>query len=507
MTTTLPVSRHVTPPEAARELLRRRRARHNLEAFTTYTKPDYEVNWHHAALCRYLDRFAASEIKRLMVFMPPQNGKSELVSRRLPAYIMGRNPNTQIIACSYSADLASRMNRDVQRIIDGPEYGRLFPEVGLNSANVRTVAQGAWLRNSDIFEIVGHQGTYRSAGVGGGITGMGFNVGIIDDPVKNADEAKSATVRESIWEWYTSTFYTRQRKDASILLTMTRWHEDDLAGRLLQQAADEPDADRWTVLSLPAVAGGLPNEDDPRQPGEPLWPARYSRDWLRATEATIGPNDWHALYQQTPRQPGGTVFQRDWWAGRNRYDVGAEIAASQIVARYISWDTGLKDKDTSAYSAAVVAELMANYRLRIRHVERERLTFPALPPAIERLATEWNRDGKLHGVLIEDKASGTSAIQTLRATAPSWLANLVIAFNPNGDKEYRAGQAAVWCRNGCIDLPKPSEAVPWLHAYTEELFGFPNVAYLDQVDATSQMIIYLEHYIAEGFRARGGKAA
>jgi len=186
-----------------------------------------------------------------MVFMPPRHGKSELVSRRFPAFALGRDPNTRIIACSYGATLAARLNRDIQRIIDTPGYLSLFPSTRLYGENVRTRAQGTYLRNSDIFEIVGHAGFCASAGVGGAITGMGFDIGIIDDPIKNQEEAESITYRNMVWEWYGSTFYTRAEKDAIILLTMTRWHQDDLAGRLLNDAG----GDKWTVLSFPALYG------------------------------------------------------------------------------------------------------------------------------------------------------------------------------------------------------------------------------------------------------------
>jgi hypothetical protein len=144
-----------------------------------------------------------------MIFAQPRSGKSELVSRRLPAYILGRDPDATIIAASYGADLARRMNRDVQRIIDTPEYQRLFPDTQLWGKNVRSVADGSYLRNSDLFEVVGHRGFYMSVGVGGALTGMGSKYMVLDDPVKNRKEANSATYRQSVWEWYTSTFYTR----------------------------------------------------------------------------------------------------------------------------------------------------------------------------------------------------------------------------------------------------------------------------------------------------------
>jgi hypothetical protein len=164
--------------QAAQELLTRRKARRGILDFTFYTKPDYDGNWHHRILGAALDKLIAGEIMRLMVFMPPRHGKSELVSRRLPAYVLGRNPNAQIIATSYSDDLASRNNRDTQRIMDSPEYAALFPDTQLNSSNVKTNARGGYLRNSDMFEVVGHRGSYRSAGVVVGVVGRRHGVGV-----------------------------------------------------------------------------------------------------------------------------------------------------------------------------------------------------------------------------------------------------------------------------------------------------------------------------------------
>ena len=158
---------------AAQEELNRRLARKYLEGFTLYTKSDYQVNWHHRIYFKKLRDFLCGKIRRLMIFAPARTGKSEIVSRRLPAFAFGLNPNVRIIACSHTASLASAMNRDVQRIIDSPEYSRIFPETTLFSRNVKTLSrQGHYLRNSEIFEIVGHNGYYLSAGVGGAITGV-----------------------------------------------------------------------------------------------------------------------------------------------------------------------------------------------------------------------------------------------------------------------------------------------------------------------------------------------
>jgi len=278
--------------------IKQEKARRNLINFTRYTFPDYEDNWHHRLLAKKLDKVVSGDIRRLMVFMPPRYGKTELASRRLPAYMLGKNPDAQIIACSYAATLAQDINRDVQKVIDNDKYRELFSNTQLYGKNIRTVAKGTYLRNSEIFEIVNHTGFYKSAGVGGGITGKGFDLGIIDDPVKNAEEAMSPTYRQKVWDWYTTTFYTRAEDNARIILIMTRWHEDDLAGRLLSQDKKSKFAEKWDVLSLPVIAE---KQEKYREPGELLWPDKYNEDDINITKSTLGRRKWQSLYMQKPQ--------------------------------------------------------------------------------------------------------------------------------------------------------------------------------------------------------------
>ena len=270
--------------------------------------PDYHPSWYHKLISDTVQEMIDGKLRRLIISLPPRHGKSELISRRLPAFLLGINPDLSIIASSYSADLASRNNRDVQRIIESEKYKALFPKSYLNDSNSRTVA-GSWLRNSDLFEIVGQKGVYRSAGVGGGITGMGGQWLIIDDPVKNREEADSSTYRQVNWDWYTSTFSTRQEADARILVIMTRWHSDDLVGRLLELAEKDPKADQWKVINLPAISTQTDaTEYDKRKEGEVLWPEKFDIDSLEKMKASIGEYQWSALYQQQPRSGGGTEW-------------------------------------------------------------------------------------------------------------------------------------------------------------------------------------------------------
>ncbi len=449
-------------------------AKRQLLDFTIYTKDNYSVNWHHSLLCSYLDQFAARKIKRLMVFQPPRTGKSELVSRRLPAYILGKNPDTSIIATSYGADLASRMNRDVQRIIDSMEYRAIFPDVALNSTNIRTVVYGNYLRNSDIFEIVGHRGTYKCAGVGGAITGMGMEYGIIDDPYKNRQEAESETTREAIWEWYTSTFYTRLEKEGCILITLTRWHEDDLAGRLLRLAKEDNDADQWDVLRLPAIADNDLHIQDPRREGEALWPSKYPLEVLRQTKANVGSYDWASMYQQRPASPTGSMFKRSWWKfyrlPPNHFD--------EIIQ---SWDMSFKETKGGSYVVGQVWGRKGADKYLLDQV-RARMDFPTTLHAVRSLSAKWPQ---AHAKLVEDKANGPAVIATLKREITG-----LIAVEPQGSKEARAAAVSPDVEAGNVYLPDPTVA-PWIHDFIEELSAFPHGVNDDQCDSTTQALLRL----------------
>jgi predicted phage terminase large subunit-like protein len=448
-------------------------ARSSLLEFTTHTFPQYEVNWHHRLICDTLDRFVhTNEIPRLMIFAPPRMGKSELVSRRLPAFIFGQNPNDKIIACSYSADLSSMMNRDVQRIIDTEEYRQIFSQVRLNEGNVRTT--GNYLRNSDIFEIVGKMGAYRSAGVGGGITGMGCNYLIIDDPIKNQEEADSSTYRQKVWDWYTTTAYTRLEKNGKVCVMLTRWNEDDLAGRLLQNAKKDPEADQWHVLSLPALAEMPKHPSDPREAGDPLWPDKYSMARMKAIRGTIGLRAWNALFQQRPTSESGGILRRAAW---NYYD-SMPAKFDSIIQ---SWDMTFKGKETSDYVAGQVwGTVGANCYLLDYFMEQ--LTFSKSLQAVRNMTQKWPG---ARAKLVEDKANGTAVVDVLKDEISG-----LILVEPKGGKVARVHAMSPLHEAGNLWIPKPEKA-PWVLEFVESCANFPNAAHDDDVDAMSQAILYL----------------
>lgn len=405
-----------------------------------------------------------------MVFMPPRHGKSELVSRRLPAYILGRNPDAQIIACSYSADLAQRMNRDTQRIIDDPRYSAVFPKTQLFGSNVRTLAQGTYLRNSDIFEVVNHRGTYRGAGVGGGITGMGFDFGIIDDPVKNRAEAESKTYRDALWEWYTSTFYTRAEKDAAILVTCTRWHQDDLAGRLLEYAQSEG-GDDWTVIDFPAVKEDDHDPTDTREIGDPLWPDKYNSDRLAKIRTVLGSYQWSALYQQKPTPAEGGMFKR----------AAAEIVeALPVGGQWLRWWDRAASSKTGDWSAGVLM-LALDSRYYVADVVRGQWATDERDAVIRQTAAlDAQRTGG-ECVTWGEQEPGSSGLDAARAFV-KLLAGYAVNTEPStGSKEIRAMPLAAQWNAGNVKLLRGA----WNAVYLDEMASFPFGTNDDQVDGSS----------------------
>jgi len=315
-----------SPQEAASELLARRKASESLIDFTTYTKPEFQVGQHHQQIAEALESVERGECDRLMIFAPPRHTKSELGSRRFPAWYLGRHPDHQMICATYSGDFALDFGRDVRGIVGSEEYANVFPDVSL-AADSR--AGNRWHTNKGGISVY--------VGVGGPITGRGAHVALIDDPFKNRQEADSEARREMVWKWYTSTLRTRLMPGGAIVLILTRWHEDDLAGRLLAKNAGE-----WKVVNLPAVA----NEGTKHE--RALWPAWYPLDSLKRIKADVGPRDWSALYQQEPAPAEGTFFKREWF---RRFRKGDE---PKHVHKYMTSDHAPAGGDESDFNCVRV---------------------------------------------------------------------------------------------------------------------------------------------------------
>lgn len=269
------------------ELLRREDASQSLLAFTEYTTLNWSAGKIHREICAQLDRVARGEIDRLMLLCPPQHGKSQITSRRFPAYLLGRNPRLDIISASATAELAEGFGRDVRNVISSREYFNVFPETVLAEDSQ---AKGRWNTKQG--------GSYYAVGVGGQLFGRG-GAAIIDDPFGSWTDAQSELQREKVWEWYQGTLYNRIRPGQPIIVIQHRMHEDDLAGRLIEK--QKSGGDRWEIVNLPALI------DDPP------WIERYDSTALARIKANTDPRQWSALYLQNPTPDEGTFFKREWF--------------------------------------------------------------------------------------------------------------------------------------------------------------------------------------------------
>ena len=342
--------------EAARqELARRELCKEHLLPFILRFNDKYEPGWVHKDICDKLEWFsaqvAAGLSPRMMIFMPPRHGKSEIGSRSFPAWHLGKYPHHEFIACSYGSDLANGFSRKVRDVIEDPAYTGVFPEARVNKDS-RAVEN--WLTTKG--------GGYTAAGVGGPITGRGAHVLVIDDPIKNRTDAESATNRESVWDWYTSTAYTRLAPGGGVLVILTRWHDDDLAGRLLRKQA-EGEGDEWVVVEYPAQA--LTDELF-RKAGEPLHAERYDNEALERIKRAVGPRDWQALYQQNPTPDEGDYFNK----GMFQWYGAQDIPDYSELNFYTAWDLAIGEKEQNDFSVGITVGVDKADRTYVVDIQR-----------------------------------------------------------------------------------------------------------------------------------------
>ena len=459
-------------------------ARRSLLNFTCYTKRDYVPNWHHKVIANSLDQALAGQVMRVMYTLPPQNGKSELISRKFPAYVLGRFPDWRLVGASYNSDLAVDMGRDVQRVMSTAEYRVLFPQTRLGSE------QDDEERTAQQFRVVGRDGGYKSVGVGSGLTGRPMDLGIIDDPVKDRAEAESETYRKRVWDWYTAVFSTRQRHArVPFVMATTRWHEDDLAGRLLARAKEDPLAEQWAVVSFPAVCE-RERPSDPRKVGEALWPDRYPIDWLRKQEVLLQSYDWASLYQQSPVPAGGAMFKREWF---RRYEV---LAPGNVIRRLRCWDiaatvaTAGRDPDWTV--GTLVAELVGGLWM-VEHVVRGRWS----PNEVDNLMLQTAvADGKR--VPIRELREGGSSGKAVIAAHTRMLAGWDYAEWRGGSKGRLDAKTIEWTpfarqvEAGNVVLPMGD--VAWLRAWLDEMCIVPYGPHDDQADSVAGAFNALMEY-------------
>lgn len=384
--------------------------------------------------------------KNLMLFLPPRHGKSEMVTVRYPVWRLERKPDTRVIVGAYNQELALKFSRKMRRIA----------RERLPLSDERTAVQD-WETPQG--------GGVRAVGVGGGITGQGGDLIIIDDPVKSRKEANSKVYRDMVWDWYTDDLYTRQEPGCAIILIMTRWHEDDLAGRILRS----DDLPNWEVIDLPALA----QKGDPlgRAVGEALCPARYPRDELLKIQVAIGQRSFSALYQQKPQEQEGDIFRRSWFSFVREIPKGCQFV------RY--WDRAATRDDGDYTVGALMAKTPDGRYILVDIKRGQWQTYDRDKVIIE---TAKEDKGAYENVrIIGEQEPGSSGVDAARAFIRLLDGYPVTVDKVTGDKAFRAEPYASQCQAGNVSLYQ----VSWNEDYLDELTSFPNGVHDDQVDASS----------------------
>jgi len=411
-------------------------------------------------ICKELEKVERGELDRLIITLPPRHSKSMTVTETFPSWFIGRKPSRRVIATAYSGNLAKKFGRlNKQKL---RQYGEELFEVSLLTDNKSNTNWG----------VLGHRGGMISAGIGGAITGEGADLMIIDDPFKNRKQADSIVYRDMVWDEWQNTLRTRLHPGGAVIVIMTRWHEDDLVGRLL---ADPEEGDKWKIVNLPCECE---DENDPlgRKIGEPLWPEHgYDKAWMEQTKTDVGTRTWASLYQQRPSPKEGVTFKRDWW---QFYKVLPEF----IEETAQSWDCAFKGipEETDYVVGLVGARKAGNYYIIDRFRDQV-----GIKGTIQAIRSMTGKHPTAYSKWVEEKANGAAVIELLRDEIPGMIPV------PNSDgKEARANAVQPFVESGNVYLPDPSIA-PWVHDFIEELAQFPSGKHDDQVDAFTQLIIML----------------
>lgn len=482
---------------AERELASRLLSRRRLMPFIQRMNPRYQAGWVHEDVCRRLEKFsddvAAGLSPRLMILMPPRHGKSEIASRNFPAWHLGRHPDHEFIACSYNVGLAMTFSRKVKDTIDSDLYRTVF-ETRLNPNH-----QGA-----EEWSIDQHAGGYVAAGVGGGITGRGAHCLVIDDPIKNAEEADSADGREKIWDWYGSTAYTRLAPGGGVLIIQTWWHDDDLAGRLqkvmsdaLKAAADDPqaldDIDMFEVVKYPAIAEedeyldedtgaierGAPPEHGRllRRKGECLHRERYDEKKLARIKRAIPQRFWSALYQQNPVPDDGGYFTKEQF----RRGPVPHVSHAQV---YVAFDFAITEKKANDYTVGTVGLQDEDDMLHVAEVVRYKSADALfIVDSILNLSKRWYSPTLILGVEDGQIWKSLESLFRKRCRETRYYPSIVV-LKPITDKMARARVLQGRMQQGMISFNSQGE---WFDALRTELLRFPAGAHDDIVDSLAWM--------------------
>jgi predicted phage terminase large subunit-like protein len=404
------------------------------------------------------------KISRLLIAMPPRHGKSEFYSGYCPAWYTSRFPDNRVILASYAAEFAATWGRRARGLVS--EFGPSLFDVDLKQDS----------KAADAWEIAGHRGGMQTCGVGGPLTGKGADLLIIDDPVKNAEEANSEVIREKTWEWYKSTAYTRLEPGGAVILIQTRWHEDDLAGRILAHAKET--GEEWVIINLPALAEA--NDPLGRSEGEPLWKARYDSPDLERTKKTIGSYWFSALYQQRPVPPEGGMFKKAWFRyytmDQDFYwlERGGGIVKRESCRRFGTMDLAFTIKKTADYTVLIAWAVTPRAQLLMLDMFRDRGDAPEF---FTRVMDTMFSTHRLDYIGVEKVMGASLVTHGIRMAGKA--IRLLVA---DTDKITRSIPIQVMMENGQVYIPKDH---PERETIEHELMSFPFGAHDDIVDCFS----------------------
>ena len=436
--------------------------RRNYAAFLEYAYHGRYIHAQHTRLiCEKLNGILTEGSKRIMIFMPPRHSKSMTVTESFPSYYLMRNPNKRVIITAYGDSLAQQF---------GIANRKIFAEFAPDLFGLRLSREKATNTN---WNISGHPGGLLSTTIMGGATGHGADLLIIDDPLKNRQEANSKTHRDRLLNEYQSTFRTRLQGRGSIVLIMTRWHKQDLAGQLLAEKRED-----WDVISLPAICEDEGPDLLGRELGDPLWPENnFNLDWAVKTQLDVGSYVWGSMFQQRPTEQAGSLFKRDLW---RYYTKPPSLRSFQNII--MSVDCAFKDVDTSDFTVIQVWGYIRGGEFYLLDQARARMGLNATVNTIRNMSHKWP---DTHFKLVEEAANGAAVIEMLnneiRGLEP---------IHPKNSKETRAQAVTPLVERRVVFIPDPSIA-PWIHEFVEECAEFPKGAFDDSVDAMTQALQYL----------------
>lgn len=489
----------MSPRDAHNEKRSRTNARKNFLAYCTYMDVRFETPRHVQLLAWYMQQVAVyiasggkQGIGRLMILMPPQHGKSQIASRNFPAWLLGRLPDSRIILTSYGESLATTHSKHIRDQLLTEQYQAIFGE---KSDKILPVELSSDSRSTEAWDLARpYRGGVKAAGVGGGITGLPAHLFIIDDPFKNREEAESESRRELVDDWLKSSARTRLRPNGAIVVFHTRWHPDDLAGRLMKRMVSDPLASQYVIVCLPGLAiSQYPKDDieqrkkmrdgiylplsDPlgRAPGMALCPEWYDEKFLISARADMSGYDFEALYQQQPYSLEGNMFKRDW------FTIVDQGPGNNVWARIRAWDKAATSGGGARTSGTKMSWGKDDY-LYVEHSYSDQLSSAERDEMMVDLGKEdYRNDGPF--LIWHPQDPGSAGLDSAQAFNNLLADNgLIGTFDQvTGSKEINASAFATKAKGGRVRLVRDA----WNEPFLDELAAFPKGAFKDRVDSCS----------------------